>query len=57
MEFNAQRRKNLIISGYIRKIEKKLNIIIPNDIKKVLNLLYCCYYDSWNKEFSNKLLK
>eukprot|EP01084_Bolivina_argentea_P108924 194681_1 len=52
---SVEDRNILIISGYVRRIEKVFSIRIPNDIKMVLNDLYK-HCDSWNREYTYKLL-
>ena len=50
----SHEQKDLIISGFIKRIEDSLSIVIPEDIKKVLVILYSRYNDKWNKELLNE---
>ena len=49
-------RKDLIISGYIRRINAKHSMTIDADICSVLYAFYEQYTDQWSANWSNKLI-
>ena len=44
----AKHQNDLIITGYIKRMQKSLSIVIPEDIKKILLIFYSRFCDSWN---------
>lgn len=49
----SERQRELIISGYFRRISAKLKIVIPTDIHHVMYQYFIVYCDTWNVEYSN----